>query len=728
MANSGSFNTTAINVSDTVGNRYLTFSWSVKEQDIATNKTVISWTLKGAGGNAKYYYMAGNFKLVIDGDTVYSSSSRIELYGDTTVASGTKTITHTTDGSRSFSASAEAGIYHVAVNSKGSGSWDLPKIARYGTAVQSLNDKTETTIKMNWSSDSTVDKIWYSKDNGSNWTELNVTDGKSGTYTISGLTADTTYKVKTRIHRKDNGLTTDSSALSVTTYDYPYCTDSPNFVLGDPVTLKFYNPLKRSFKFYIIGNGTQIDVEYDCSSTTYAGVNSTTTSVPYLYNTIPNAKSGKYQVKVVYGSSTKTRNNGNTYSIKEANCYPTFANFTYKDTNETVTAVTGNNQILVKGKSTLEVYVASANKMTAMNGAKPLKYNASIDTLSKDKDYATTDVTIPVGTISSSGTKKLNVRAYDSRGLSTLVSKDVTVYDYNEPVINISVKRQNNFEEQTTLKVSGTYSRLTINGADKNSVSSVEYRYRETGGTWTEWAPLTTTLTSGKFTCNDVLLTLDNQKSFEVEVAATDELSEPTKTATVDVGQAVFFVSSNKKKCYVNGEEVATLESFYPVGAVYCSSTNTNPSSIFGGTWELIDKGFKATAVDDTACFTPATNVVNNTTFITRAGNTIRIRLTVTVNTTMNDTGMSLGTFDWNKVGFTWLAMGYTGVTSYSDGANGGIACNIVYNTGAVNQVDVFDVDTTPSGASFSIDVTFNVMPSGMLDAFCDKFYWKRTA
>lgn len=825
MANSGSFNTSGHNASSTVGTRYLTFSWSVKEQDIATNKTVISWTLKGAGGNADYYYMAGNFKVVIDGDTVYSSSSRIELYGDTKVASGTKTLYHNTDGSRKFSASAEAGIYNVAVNCGGSDSWDLPKIARYGTSNQSLNTKTETTIKMNWSSDSTVDYIWYSKDNGSNWTGVNVTDGKSGTYTISGLSANTTYKIKTRIRRKDSQLTTDSSALSVTTYDYPYCTSSPNFVLGDPVTLKFYNPLNRAFKFYIIGNGTQIDEEYNCSSQTYAGVNSTATSVPYLYKTIPNAKSGKYKVKVVYGTSTKTRDNGNTYSIKEANCYPTFTTFTYKDTNSTVTAVTGNDQLLVKGKSTLEVYITSANKMTAKNGATPKKYNVSIDTLSKDKDYATTDITIPVGAISSSGTKKLNVRAYDSRSLSTLASKDITVYDYNEPVINASIKRYNNFEAQTTLKVSGTYTRLTINSTDKNTITKVEYRYRETGGTWSGWTALTTTLTSGKFTCNDVLLTLDNQKSFEFEIKATDKLSAPTKPVTVDIGQAVFFVSSNKKTAYLNGEEVATtdnvrqmkyytqlaagtdlntvlatgtyrsiqaqdtdsmrntpnglnggftlyvsnwtatptntqhrrqeliygrltyvrssidggatwtnwnklalVEDLYPVGSVYCNSTNTSPSGTFGGTWELIDKGFKATAVDDTACFTPATNVVNNTTFITRAGNTIRIRLTVTVNTTMNDTGMALGTFNWNKVGFTWLAMGYTGVTSYSDGANGGIACNIVYNTGAVNQVDVFDVDTTPSGASFSIDVTFNVMPSGMLDAFCDKFYWKRTA
>lgn len=832
MANSGSFNTNKINVSSTVGDRYLTFSWSVKEQDIANNKTTISWTLKGAGGNSKYYYMAGNFKVVINGDTVYSSTTRIELYGDTVVAKGEKTITHSSDGSKSFKASAEAGIYNVAVNSTGNDTFDLPDIPRYATSKQSLNSKTETSIKIDWSSDSTIDYIWYSKDNGSNWTGINVTDGKSGSYTISGLSANTTYKIKTRVRRKDSQLTTDSSALSVTTYDYPYCTDSPNFVLGDALTLKFYNPLGRTFKFYIIGNGTQIDVEYTSSGTTYTGVNSTATSVPYLYNTIPNAKSGKYQVKVVYGTSTKTRNNGNTYSIVEKDCYPTFTTFTYKDTNTTVTNITGNDQLLVRGKSNLSVYISSANKMVAKNGATPKRYNINIDTISNNKNYATTDITIPVGVVSASGTKRLSVRAYDSRELSTLAYKDITVLDYKDPVINVSLKRYNNFEAQTTLKVSGTYSRLTINNVDKNTITDVSYRYREKGGDWSGWSPLTTTLSSGKFTCSDVLFTLDNQKAFEFEIKATDKLSAPSVKATVDIGQAVFFVSSNMRKAYVNGEEVATndnvmqtkyytqiaensdlnglvtigtyrsiqashsatmknvpaginggftlhvltwtatatnteyrrqeliyarttytrhttnggltwsewittatLENFYPVDAVCCSSTNENPSGRYGGTWELIGKGFKASLSEDTSIFTPYANPKDNTSnvfvvssHIMHNDSTIRIRLGIRTTDTMSDTGKPLGTLNFNKIGITSLDMSYLGQVTFSDGANGGIVWNLVHNTGELNQIDVISPSGLKDDNAFYIDLNILTRHTKMIDSFCDKFYWKRTA
>lgn len=136
MASSGSFSTSKYEV------RYLTFNWSVSSQSVDSNKTVINWNIKGAGGSTTSWYMAGNFKVVINGSTVYSSSTRIKLFNGTTVASGSFTISHNSDGSKSFSASAEAGIYTFAVNCSGSSSWSLPTIAR---ATQPSVNKTSVT-------------------------------------------------------------------------------------------------------------------------------------------------------------------------------------------------------------------------------------------------------------------------------------------------------------------------------------------------------------------------------------------------------------------------------------------------------------------------------------------------------------------------------------------------------------------------------------------------------
>lgn len=812
---------------DKHNSRYFELKCTQTSNGSAKNSSTIKWTLSAKGDST--YYSTGPTKVVINGTTVYSKERVDWSVGKFPVAQGSTSgelvVAHNTDGSKEITVKFSTAIYGSTVKEY-SDKWTLDSIPRYGTSAQSLNSKTETSIKMNWSSDSTVDYLWYSKDNGSTWTGVNVTDGKTGTYTISGLSANTTYKIKTRIRRKDSQLTTDSAVLSVTTYDYPYCTDSPNFVLGNEVTLKFYNPLKRAFKFYIIGNGKQIDVEYNCSTTSYKGVNNPSSSVAYLYATIPNAKEGKYQVKVVYGTSTKTRNNGNKYTINEKVCYPTFSTFTYKDTNATITALTGNNQAIVKGLSKLVVEIPSANKMVAKNSATPVNYTASIDAVTKSVNYSATNaVTIDLGSISTAGAKRLNVRAYDSRTLSTLAYKDVTVYDYFKPKINVSAKRLNNFEASTTVKISGEYARLTIGGADKNAIQTVQYRYRETNGSWSGWVTLTATVSAGKFTCNDVYLTLDISKSFEIEVSATDKLQSNTGKADVDVGQAIFFVSSNKKTAYLNGEEVATrnnvkqlvyytqlaentdlnsivavgtyrsiqashtatmkntpsglnggftmhvyswsgnptstghrrqellyaqrtyirrtldggatwsewymvglISEMYPVGSVYCNSTNTNPSGFLGGTWELIDKGFTASAVNDTTIFTPATNVVLDSAYITRGYSTIRIRLGLTINATLNDNGMALGTLNWSKVGITQLPMGFGEQVTYSDAGNGGIVWNVAYNTGGINVLDVIDATSIESGKTFSLNLIFNVVPSVMTNSFCDKFYWRRTS
>ena len=144
MADSGNFKTTAYD------GRYLLFSWAVQSQSIQNNTTTIKWTLSGAGTASAGYYKAGNFKVVIDGKTVYSSSDRINLYDGTVVKSGTYTFTHSNTGDKSFTASAEAGIYTVAVNCKGSGTFALPTIPRASTINSVSGNKITDTFSVKY--------------------------------------------------------------------------------------------------------------------------------------------------------------------------------------------------------------------------------------------------------------------------------------------------------------------------------------------------------------------------------------------------------------------------------------------------------------------------------------------------------------------------------------------------------------------------------------------------
>lgn len=102
--------------------RSVTLSWTLSSQNIANNTSTIAWTLKGSG-SASGWVMSGGFKAVINGTTVYSSStdSRIQLKNGTVVASGSLTIAHNSDGTKSFNLSCEAGVYTYAVSVSASG-------------------------------------------------------------------------------------------------------------------------------------------------------------------------------------------------------------------------------------------------------------------------------------------------------------------------------------------------------------------------------------------------------------------------------------------------------------------------------------------------------------------------------------------------------------------------------------------------------------------------------
>lgn len=159
MASSGSFNTSAWNGND--GARYLTFAWTEQSQSIENNTTTISWTLKGGGSNPDWV-SARNFKLTIDGKTVYSSASPIELEAGDLVASGTYTFTHNADGTRSFEAYAEAGIYVWAVNCTGRQTFALdtiPRTSSFSVSNASADMGAKVTFTISRASSSFTHKL-----------------------------------------------------------------------------------------------------------------------------------------------------------------------------------------------------------------------------------------------------------------------------------------------------------------------------------------------------------------------------------------------------------------------------------------------------------------------------------------------------------------------------------------------------------------------------------------
>lgn len=125
MALSGSVN------SSSYEGRYVKLTWSAS-QSVANNTSTISWSLAGAGSASVSWYMAGGFYVKIAGQVVcnWSTDTRIKLYNGTSIASGSLTISHASDGTKSFSVEVQAGIYTYARNCSGSGSFTLNTIPR----------------------------------------------------------------------------------------------------------------------------------------------------------------------------------------------------------------------------------------------------------------------------------------------------------------------------------------------------------------------------------------------------------------------------------------------------------------------------------------------------------------------------------------------------------------------------------------------------------------------
>ena len=422
----------SINANGSKGHHKFTLDVTQKSTSTAQNTSIIefgfvispiqtSWNWEQWGANITYV-------VTINGTQYTGSIPNYDGYSSVTIKAGTQTVSHNTDGTKSisysFSVTDTSGQTYTCGNASASGTMALTTIPRYLTITTfDITSISETSVVVKWATSDKRTSTYYSFDNGANWTgsathgESLATDGKSGSFNILNLKANTAYKLKIKIKRTDNDLWTESSEKSFTTYNYPYCTSAPNFTIGNQLKIDFYNPLARSIDWQILGNDNSVIAGNSTTGTSYTGINGDG-SVANLYKSIPNAKSGTYKVKVTYGSNVATKTGG-TYSIK-GNEVPTINAFDYIDGNDTVVAITGDNKQIVQNKSILYARFHSA---TANYGASGItSYIIKCNGIEKG-GY---DVgSYEIGAIDSARDVNLTLIAYDSRGLSA--SKTITV-------------------------------------------------------------------------------------------------------------------------------------------------------------------------------------------------------------------------------------------------------------------------------------------------------------
>lgn len=202
--------------------RYLRLTVYEESYNVVSNTSTVRWTLESIGGSVNYYTIY-NWGVWVNGQQIYGTQTTAwnsyafpAATGSTT---GTISVAHNADGSvGNIGFQLNGCVYYNRSNSY-TGSISLTQGNRGTSVSQSLNSKTANSITMNWSTGNTADYIWYSINGGSSWTAVGGVNSTSGTYTINGLSANTTYNIRTRARRKDTGRDGNySGTSSIATY------------------------------------------------------------------------------------------------------------------------------------------------------------------------------------------------------------------------------------------------------------------------------------------------------------------------------------------------------------------------------------------------------------------------------------------------------------------------------------------------------------------------------
>lgn len=331
---------------------------------------------------------------------------------------------------------------------------------------------------------------------------------------------------------------------------------APNFNDEENPTITYENKAGNSvnsLQACVSLDGSKDDIAYrDISKTgTSYKFNLTEAERNVLRNATKtsNSRTVTFFVRTIIGGNTFYDTVDKTFSIVNAN--PVFSNYAFHDGNSTTTAITGNNQWIIQNKSSLVVDITSANKATAKKSATMASYVYEISSYSGSANYTTSDLSKTIGAINASQNQNLKVTAIDSRNNSTAVSKTVNIVPYATPVLNVSATRQNNFEANTTIKVSGSASLLKVNNVVKNTVnatSGVQYRKKKSSTTtWESWTniPSSYNTSTGAVTVSDFVISLDNQQAWDFEFKLTDRLETKTVSISVSQGQPQFFIGAD---------------------------------------------------------------------------------------------------------------------------------------------------------------------------------------
>ncbi len=348
-------------------------------------------------------------------------------------------------------------------------------------------------------------------------------------------------------------------------------TNAPNFTdTGNP-TITYSNSAGSqvtSLQACISLTGSNDDIPY--RDIPINGTSYTFNLTSSERNILLNATSGKsrtvyFYIKTFLAGNTIYTNKAVTFSVVNAN--PTISSITYQDTNSTITSITGNNQWIVRNKSTLQI---TLNSLQALKGATlssaTVNINGNNYNFSGISGSSILSASLDIGTLNISSNINATITLTDSRGFVSTYTKAITILDYQDPYSTITLARLNNFYTQCNLEVDCTYSSL-------NNTNSITIQWQAKKISDSSYGSLTTIQNNTATTIN-----LDNAYQWNVKIITTDSLGTSVNYVLfIDKGIPLFFVDKDKNSvginCFPREEESLEVGGMVVNGVVLCENT-----------------------------------------------------------------------------------------------------------------------------------------------------------
>lgn len=259
---------------------------------------------------------------------------------------------------------------------------------------------------------------------------------------------------------------------------------------------------------------------------------------PSFHNEIPNNTYGiAYLYADIYSNSTFLGTVGTELNLT-ANPYtstPTISLPQIRPIDDLTLRLTGMTDRAIRYVSSVSVTINAEAKYGATIDETRIKLTSGTDV------YYGSQVVIHEIALPS-----FTVEAYDSRDLSTQIGIGFPTGKfifYSKPTCNIG----NEYPDTSgamRLTCSGNFFNASF-GAVKNSLLKVEYRYKEQGGNFSEWAQMTFTTSESTYSAYADIAGLDYQTQYIFECRATDEALTVTSAEKRTIALPVFHWSKD---------------------------------------------------------------------------------------------------------------------------------------------------------------------------------------